>query len=313
MSTFTPLDHGLSDSSVNLEGGPTVLAVWSLIMSRTDQDGVTTLSPKAIYLQWLESREPRALADVEAAWEFLAAPDPRSKNADEEGRRIIPTDDGRWFVVSHAKYRERYQLEKRRRQLAEAKRRQRARESAKGGDADVAEAGHLRKPETGGAGHGSGAQATPPPVEADGGRVERRVRVVGLDGQPKPAFTPSEWYRTPEEWQHDVDALSETEDAIADAHASLGWTPTDRAEIRAACSSYPTRTGRSGVKLNPANMSHERLKLTLRDERAMLTRACEAIGEQQRRGVAGPGHRLRRIAPRRWAASATSTAAARRS
>lgn len=122
---YSPLDDGLPFSTVNLFGGPLVLAVWALILADKDRDGITKLNPDAVYRQWLESREPRTLDEVKAAWEYLAAPDPKSKSQEYEGRRIVPTDDGRWHVVNSEKYRERYSSERRRRQLAEAQRRHR--------------------------------------------------------------------------------------------------------------------------------------------------------------------------------------------
>lgn len=106
--SYTPLDDGITMSTVSICGGPVVLAVWTVIMASTDQDGVTKLTPRALEALWSKSRDPLTLEAIEAAWEYLASPDEGSANKDHAGRRIVPTDDGRWLVVSHEKYRERH-------------------------------------------------------------------------------------------------------------------------------------------------------------------------------------------------------------
>ena len=114
--SYSPLDDSTPYSSINTGGGPTILAVWCLVLASKNQDGVTALNPSAVYGLWLGSQEPKTLEDIQKAWDYLTSPDKKSKNQEHEGRRIIPTEDGRWFVVSHYKYRQMYKTEQRRRQ-----------------------------------------------------------------------------------------------------------------------------------------------------------------------------------------------------
>lgn len=85
-----------------------MIAVWTCILASKDQDGITKLTPRAIKLLWADSLEPRSLEEIEHAWSYLCSPDPQSGNPDHAGRRLVPTGDGRWQVVSHEKYRDRH-------------------------------------------------------------------------------------------------------------------------------------------------------------------------------------------------------------
>ena len=97
------------DSIINssiMDEGPLVTAVWSLIIANKNRHGVTSLTPRALAKAWrMDTDEGRA--QIEKAWDVLSSPDPNSSNKDQEGRRIIPLEDGRWAVVSHWKYQER--------------------------------------------------------------------------------------------------------------------------------------------------------------------------------------------------------------
>jgi len=119
---YTPLDAQALFSSAFLAG---VLpwAVWSAILSSLDQDGCTALSPEFLARAW---RVP--IGEIQTAWDIHTNPDPSSKNKDYGGRRMIRMDDGRWLVVSHKHYREKYREDVRKEQLRAAKQRQRARE-----------------------------------------------------------------------------------------------------------------------------------------------------------------------------------------
>ena len=67
---------------------------------------------------------------VKAALAVLEAPDPQSRSAEEQGRRIVRLDEHRdwgWWVVNFARYRALRDEEIRREQNREAKRRQRSR------------------------------------------------------------------------------------------------------------------------------------------------------------------------------------------
>lgn len=63
------------------------------------------------------------LPAVENALAVLGAPDPNSRSKDREGRRVVRTEDGRWFVVNLKLYRE-YRTAA---QIAEAERKSRRR------------------------------------------------------------------------------------------------------------------------------------------------------------------------------------------
>jgi hypothetical protein len=120
--SYAPLD---SDAlfSTTFAKGPLPWAIFTAILSQKDQDGVTAVTPEVLAALW---RLP--VETIKAAWDELAAPDPRSKNKEHEGRPIIPTGDGRWLVVSHEKYRTKHRIEQRQETVRQAKRRQRERE-----------------------------------------------------------------------------------------------------------------------------------------------------------------------------------------
>jgi hypothetical protein len=95
---WTPLDDGLLTSTL-LKEGPTVVAIWALLLSMTDRYGVSKLQPSAA-----ASLLRISDLDAEAAFKTLSSPDPGSRNKAEEGRRIKRTEDGYWEVVSYHKY-----------------------------------------------------------------------------------------------------------------------------------------------------------------------------------------------------------------
>jgi len=96
---WTPLDDGMLTSTV-LQKGPTVVAVWTLILASCDRYGVSKLQPSAVAGLMRISDD-----EAELAFEILASPDAKSRNRSEEGRRIVKTEEGYWRVVSHSKYR----------------------------------------------------------------------------------------------------------------------------------------------------------------------------------------------------------------
>lgn len=97
-SGWNPLAVSLLTSSV-LGHGPDVLAVWTLLMASADRHGHTDVSAS-----YMADALRVDIARVDAALEVLASPDPRSRNKDQQGRRIVPGDGG-YYLVSHAKYR----------------------------------------------------------------------------------------------------------------------------------------------------------------------------------------------------------------
>jgi len=96
--SYTPLDSAFLTSTL-LREGPDVVAVWMLVLASADKLGESSMQP-SIAASLLRIDDERA----EAAFARLSAPDPRSRNKECEGRRIVPRDDGRWFVVSHQRY-----------------------------------------------------------------------------------------------------------------------------------------------------------------------------------------------------------------
>jgi hypothetical protein len=95
---FTPLDTGILTSTL-LKEGPDVVACWALLLSSADKVGESSMSSSTA-ASLLRISDERA----EAAFDVLASPDPKSRNKEHDGRRILPLDGGKWFIVSHAKY-----------------------------------------------------------------------------------------------------------------------------------------------------------------------------------------------------------------
>jgi hypothetical protein len=118
---FTPLDSNALFSTA-FRTGALPWAVWTAILAATDADGFVAINPAFLAAQW---RMP--VEEVQEAWDVHTKPDPDSHNKDCDGARIIPTEDGRWLVVSHIGYRKRYAKEIRLKQKADAQRRYRER------------------------------------------------------------------------------------------------------------------------------------------------------------------------------------------
>ena len=95
---FTPLDGSILTSTL-LRNGPDVIACWLLMLASCDKLGESTLTPDSA-ASLLRISDERA----EAAFAILQAPDPKSRNKEHEGRRIVPLEGGAWFIVSHQKY-----------------------------------------------------------------------------------------------------------------------------------------------------------------------------------------------------------------
>ena len=78
--------------------GADVFAVWGYIIANTVESTVE-LNPQMLAAV-LGSTPER----VEMAIDFLCAPDPRSRNAEHEGRRLMKDGPFHYFVVSHQHY-----------------------------------------------------------------------------------------------------------------------------------------------------------------------------------------------------------------
>ena len=122
--SYAPLDSESLFSSAFM-AGPLPWAVWCAILASKDQDGMTALNPEALARMWRIDIEI-----VQKAWDVHTKPDKLSKNKEHDGCRLIPTPDGRWLVVSHEQYRDKFREERRKEQLRLAKQRQREREKA---------------------------------------------------------------------------------------------------------------------------------------------------------------------------------------
>jgi hypothetical protein len=99
--SWNPLHDSLLSSSVLAEG-PDVVAVWALLIASADRNGTSELTVPFV-ASVLRIEDER----VEEAFRVLSSPDPKSRNKEAEGRRIVPLNDGGWLLVSHGKYRER--------------------------------------------------------------------------------------------------------------------------------------------------------------------------------------------------------------
>jgi len=70
-----------------------------LVLASANKLGESTMQP-SVAASLLRIDDERA----EVAFNVLRAPDPKSRNKECEGRRIVPKDDGGWFIVSHQRY-----------------------------------------------------------------------------------------------------------------------------------------------------------------------------------------------------------------
>lgn len=80
--------------------GTDVFAVWGYIIANTTNSTVE-INP-TLLASILGSTTER----VEAALDFLCSPDTRSRNPDEDGRRLIKQGPFQYHVVSHQHYRD---------------------------------------------------------------------------------------------------------------------------------------------------------------------------------------------------------------
>ena len=121
---FASLYHG------TLRGNSNGLLVFTNLLAHCDKEGIADIHPRAIAEE--VGLPPEA---VQAALIELEAPDLESRSPEEEGRRIIRTDEHRawgWRVVNYGKYRAIRSEEDRREQnrLAQAKFREKSKPSS---------------------------------------------------------------------------------------------------------------------------------------------------------------------------------------
>jgi len=96
--SYAPLDGGIVTSTL-LKEGPDVVACWILLLATCDKVGESMMQPSAA-ASLLRISDERA----DQAFKILQAPDPKSRNKDHQGRRILALPDGGWHVVSYQKY-----------------------------------------------------------------------------------------------------------------------------------------------------------------------------------------------------------------
>lgn len=99
--TWNPLHDNLIGSSL-LANGTDVVAVWALLVASADRYGVSEVTASA-----MASLMHCERARIDSALRILSSPDPDSKSKREEGRRILPHENGGWILVNHDLYRER--------------------------------------------------------------------------------------------------------------------------------------------------------------------------------------------------------------
>lgn len=79
--------------------GPDVFAVWAYALANTGSTHQVELNPKLLCAV-IGCRIER----IEAAIEFLCAPDVKSKSKIEEGRRLVKVGEFEYFVPNHEAY-----------------------------------------------------------------------------------------------------------------------------------------------------------------------------------------------------------------
>lgn len=93
---FTSLYQG------TLRGNSHGILVFTNLLAHCDRHGVVDMHPRAI-----ADEVGLTVDEVRAALDMLEAPDPESRSAEEDGRRIMRLDEHRdwgWRVVNYAKY-----------------------------------------------------------------------------------------------------------------------------------------------------------------------------------------------------------------
>lgn len=115
-----------------LRGNSHGLLVFTNLLANSSSDGFVDMHPAAI-----AGEVGLTVAEVRAALDHLEAPDPESRTPDEEGRRIIRTDEHRswgWRIVNYAKYRAIRNEDDRREQNRQAQARFREKQKKKAAD-----------------------------------------------------------------------------------------------------------------------------------------------------------------------------------
>ncbi len=103
---YLRLFSSILDSSINISSVPPAhrwLWITMLIVADEDATGVVDMP-----MERLAARAGLPVADVMSGLEFLAAPDSDSRSRVQEGRRIVPLEEGSraWKIVNWEEYQE---------------------------------------------------------------------------------------------------------------------------------------------------------------------------------------------------------------
>ena len=134
--TFTKLFSSITKSSIWLEDHET-LRVWVTMLALADRNGYVGASVGGLAATARVDREKTR----EALDKFLA-PDPDSRSADYDGRRIEVADRG-WNILNYQRFRDMRDEESRREYFREQKRKARAKAKAAAAESTPQAAGHV--------------------------------------------------------------------------------------------------------------------------------------------------------------------------
>lgn len=207
--SFTKLFSSITKSTVWCEPH-TTLRVWITMLADCDRQGCVHAS-----IPGLANLARVTVAECEAAISTFLAPDPYSRTADYEGRRIEPISGG-WRLLNYELYRDRRDDGVRREQNREAQKRHRDRQRA---SAKLLTGGEIQQ---------ESAQGRRQKTDF---REERRQEQVHSRG----SRLPSDW-ELPSEWK--LWASAERPDLDIDAEAAR------------FADHWHSQAGKDGIKLN---------------------------------------------------------------
>jgi hypothetical protein len=122
MNGYTKLFSSIVTSTIWQAPSPTRI-LWITLLAAADKNGEVAGSvPGLAHLASI------SVAEAEAGFAELSAPDPYSRTPDNEGRRIAKIDGG-WQILNHAKYRAKLSADDRREYLAKKQREHRAKQA----------------------------------------------------------------------------------------------------------------------------------------------------------------------------------------
>ncbi len=130
MSGFGKFYSTTFDGSMYGAGLP-VFAVWAYVIANTGADHLIELNPKKV-ADALGGDEQQ----VRQAIEYLCSPDPDSRNPEYEGRRLVHQTQFKYYVPSHANYRDNKGAEDRREYMRQYMRNYRQGQQADGDGTD---------------------------------------------------------------------------------------------------------------------------------------------------------------------------------